>query len=93
MHADMFVKEKNTNIDNFLCMDVSFINRHLYEEKYMHLYIFKRKYGTDNFIFFLDMLIQLFLGNSYNFRNAAKIQITWKLRVTYRKSKPQTCIY
>ena len=77
MHADMFVKEKNTNINNFLCMDVYFINRPSYVEKFMHLYICKRKYRTDNFIFFLDMLIQLFLGNSYNFRNAAKIQITW----------------
>ena len=48
-------------------MDVSFINRPLYVEKYMHLYICRRKYRTDNFIFFLDMLIQLFLGNSYNF--------------------------
>ena len=77
MYADMFVKEKNTSINNFLCMDVSFINRPLYVVKNMHLYICKRKYSTDNFIFFLDMLIQLFLGNSYNFRNAAKIQITW----------------
>ena len=75
MHADMFVKEKNTNINNFLCMDVSFINRPLDVEKYMHLYICKRKYRTDNFIFFLDMLIQLFLGTVTVI--ISEIQITW----------------